>query len=143
MTTTPTLDPTLDPALVETPPLAEVGLQPTDPEATPHLLRRVLQDRDALIGEIVEGADRCAQIAGHFVKGFIRIAIIANIVAWPLSFAFTRLALQKIDYPYPFSMGVTIFLIAGVLTLLLTIGTVSVQTFRAASVNPVNALRDE
>lgn len=88
------------------------------------------------------GAAR-GMIAGHFVKEFVKIAIIANIVAWPLSFAFTRITLQKIDYPYPFSMGVAIFLIAGALTVLLTVGTVSVQTFRAASVNPVDALRDE
>lgn len=88
------------------------------------------------------GATRL-QIAWHFIKAFVRISVVANILAWPLAFVFVRSILRRIDYPYPFQMGVWVFVWTGVATILLTVATVSLQTYRAASVNPVEALRDE
>jgi len=88
------------------------------------------------------GATRI-QIAWHFIKAFIKISVVANILAWPLAFGFVRTILRHIDYPYPFQMGLHLFLWTGVATILITVITVSLQTFRAASVNPVEALRDE
>ena len=54
-----------------------------------------------------------------------------------------RLIFRSINYPYPLRMGPLVFLQAGVISVILAIVTVSVQTLRAASVNPVNALRYE
>jgi putative ABC transport system permease protein len=88
------------------------------------------------------GANRI-QIAWHFIKTFLRLAVAANVIAWPLSFIFVRYTLRYIEYPYPFRMGVWVFIWTGVATILLTVVTISLQTFRAASVNPVEALRDE
>ncbi|MCP4689621.1 MAG: FtsX-like permease family protein [Desulfobacterales bacterium] len=88
------------------------------------------------------GAGR-VQIALHFVKGFVKMTIIANIIAWPISFYLSRRILAGIGYPYSFNMGLSIFILAGLTTLLLTALTTCVQTTRAASVNPVDALRDE
>ncbi len=88
------------------------------------------------------GATRM-QIAWHFIKNFVRLSVVANIIAWPLAFIFVRSILRHIDYPYPFQMGVWVFVWTGAVTLLLAVITISLQTFRAASVNPVQALRDE
>ena len=88
------------------------------------------------------GATR-SQIAWHVIKSFLKLAIVANILAWPLVFLAVRYILRAVDYPYPFQMGVWIFFGTGMVTLLLTVLTISLQTFRAASVDPVEALRDE
>ncbi|MDM8536900.1 ABC transporter permease [Desulfobacterales bacterium HSG17] len=88
------------------------------------------------------GATRI-QIAIHFISHFICIAVTANIIAWPISYIFTQLTLFNITYPYPLKMGPLVFICAGLLTLILTIAAVSIQTFRAASMNPSDALRDE
>ena len=83
------------------------------------------------------------EIVMHFVKGFVMLALIANVIAWPLAFFLMRLSFRAINYPYPLHMGPLVFLQAGVISVILAIITVSVQTLRAASVNPVNALRYE
>jgi ABC-type antimicrobial peptide transport system permease subunit len=71
------------------------------------------------------------------------LALLANVIAWPLSFFLMRLIFRAISYPYPLRMGPLIFLQAGMISVILAIITVGVQTLRAASVNPVNALRYE
>ena len=88
------------------------------------------------------GATR-TQIAWQFVKTFLRLATVANILAWPVAFIVVRSILRSVDYPYPFQMGIWIFVGTGVSTLLLAAIIVSLHTFRAASVDPVEALRDE
>ena len=83
------------------------------------------------------------QIVAHFVRSFLWLLVLANIIAWPLALALFRLGAQLLRYPYPFDIGAVVFLQAGVISTLLTVITVSIQTLRAALVNPVNALRYE
>ena len=83
------------------------------------------------------------QIVAHFVRSFLWLLVLANIIAWPLALALFRLGAQLLRYPYPFDIGAVVFLQAGIISTLLTVITVSIQTLRAALVNPVNALRYE
>jgi predicted permease len=74
-------------------------------------------------------------------KEFLALIIIANIIAWPLAYIVT----EKLLGSYAFKTDITIwiFISAGVLTLLLTLFTISVQIMKAARANPVEALKYE
>ncbi|NUM79306.1 ABC transporter permease [bacterium] len=82
-----------------------------------------------------------ANIVGLMSKEFVRLVIVANLVAWPLAyFAMDR---WLDHFAYRISIGPAVFIIAGVVTLAIALGTVSFQAFRAATGNPVNALKYE
>lgn len=84
-----------------------------------------------------------SQIVGYFLKSFLALVAIANLIAWPLFVVGLHFAATAIAYPYPVHVGITIFFRAGAISLLLTIGTVGMQTVRTALTNPVNVLRYE
>jgi putative ABC transport system permease protein len=83
------------------------------------------------------------QIAMQFILRFTKLALIANVIAWPICYFTIQRILRVIDYPHPIQISFTYFLWAGLLTLVLTIVSVWVQTFRAAKVDPIKALRYE
>ncbi len=73
-------------------------------------------------------------------KDFIKLVILANVIAWPVAYYTLSPWLQvfayRIDLMLPMTLGSVIALIVvGV--------TVSIQTYRAATDHPVNALRHE
>ncbi len=74
-------------------------------------------------------------------KDFITLIIIAFIIASPISYYLMNDWLQ--DFTYRISISWWVFIIAGVLTILITLLTVSVQAIKAATANPVNSLRTE
>jgi putative ABC transport system permease protein len=74
-------------------------------------------------------------------KDFIRLAIIAIVVAFPVAWWATNKWLQ--DFSYKTDINWTIYLIAGLATTSLSIITVSVQAIKAAVANPVKSLRTE
>lgn len=77
----------------------------------------------------------------HYVNKFIIIVIIANIIAAPFSFFIIQSWLSKYAYQTPIT--VTLFLISFVLSFLIVIGAVSLNTLNAAKGKPVNLLRYE
>lgn len=83
------------------------------------------------------------QIVLYFILRFFRLTLIANVIAWPICYFIIHRILKIIDYPHPIQINFTHFLWAGLLTLVLTIVTVWAQTYRAALVDPVKALRYE
>ena len=83
------------------------------------------------------------QIVLHFIFRFIRITLVANILAWPVCHFAIQQILKFTDYPHPIRIRLADFALAGLLTLVLTIATVGFQTYRAALVDPVKALRYE
>jgi putative ABC transport system permease protein len=83
------------------------------------------------------------QVAGHFLRGFFLLAAIANLIAWPLAFALVRGIFALVQFPHPLLIGPAAFIEAGAISFALTGVTVGTQTLRAASANPVNALRYE
>jgi ABC-type antimicrobial peptide transport system permease subunit len=74
-------------------------------------------------------------------KEFIKWVLIANIIAWPLAYFFMDKWLQ--NFAYRTSLRIWTFLLSGVLAFMIALLTVSYQTIKAASANPVDSLRYE
>ena len=72
---------------------------------------------------------------------FVRLVLVAFIVAVPVSLYGIHQWLENFAYKTPVS--VSIFILAGVGALLISVITVSFQSFKAASINPVKSLRTE
>jgi putative ABC transport system permease protein len=81
------------------------------------------------------------QIVGMMSGEFLKLVIIAFIIAVPLAWYAISTWLEAFAYKTP--LDVSIFLLAGTGALLIALVTISFESFRAASINPVNALRNE
>jgi putative ABC transport system permease protein len=80
-------------------------------------------------------------IIGLLTREYLSLVVIANLLAWPVAYFVMNLWLQ--DFAYRINIGVLTFLMAGVVSVLVAMLTVSYQAFRAAVTNPVEALRYE
>jgi putative ABC transport system permease protein len=74
-------------------------------------------------------------------KQFIKLVLIANLIAWPIAFFVLSRWLQ--DYAYRIDISWAVFVLAGVIALLIALITVSFQAIKAAVANPVKSLRTE
>jgi putative ABC transport system permease protein len=74
-------------------------------------------------------------------KDFMKLVLVANLVAWPLAYIGMQKWLQ--NYPYHIELTAWLFLAPTVLILLLALLTISIQTIRTAKSNPVISLRTE
>lgn len=74
-------------------------------------------------------------------KDFIKLVVIAVLIAIPLSWTAMQQWLE--NYAYRVEMQWWMFALAGVLTLVLAFMTVSVQSLRAAQENPANVLKND
>lgn len=74
-------------------------------------------------------------------KDFIKLVIIALLIAIPLAWMAANKWLE--NYPYRISLSWNMFALAGVLVILIALGTVSFQAIKAAVANPVKSLRSE
>lgn len=74
-------------------------------------------------------------------KDFIKLFILANLIAWPLAYQFVKHWLQEFAYRVP--VGISIFIGAALFILFVGLLTVSFQTLRAAMTNPAESLRHE
>jgi putative ABC transport system permease protein len=82
-----------------------------------------------------------AQVTGMLSKQFIKLVLIACIIAFPLSYWIMHQWL--LDFAYRIHLNAWIFLTAGCIAILIALCTVSVQSIKAALANPVKALRSE
>jgi putative ABC transport system permease protein len=80
-------------------------------------------------------------IIGLLSKDFLKLVIIAILIASPLAWYFMSKWLQ--DFAYRINIGWLIFLIAGLSAATLALVTISLQAIRAAIANPVKSLRTE
>ena len=80
-------------------------------------------------------------IAFMLTKEFIKWVLIANIVAWPMAYFLMNKWLE--DFAYRINVGLIPFFSAMIIALLIAVLTVSYQTVKAASANPVDSLRSE
>ena len=78
---------------------------------------------------------------GLLSKDFVRLVIIALVLAAPIAYYLMHNWLQQYEYRYRISW--TIFVIAGGSGLLVALLTVSYQAIKAATANPVKSLRSE
>ena len=84
---------------------------------------------------------RTADIVRLLAWQFSKPVIIANLVAWPVAWWVMRDWLNTFDTRV--DLGVAPFLAAGLLALLIALGTVASHAFRVARANPIHALRYE
>ncbi len=74
-------------------------------------------------------------------KDFIRWALIANIVAWPIAWYAMNKWLQ--GFAYRIDITILPFLLSGLLALTIALLTVSFQTIKTATANPAESLKNE
>lgn len=84
---------------------------------------------------------RTRDIVQLLVWQFTRPVIIANLIAWPIAWWVMRDWLNKFDDRI--ALGPTPFLAAGLLALVIAIGTIAGHAVKVASANPIRALRYE
>jgi len=82
-----------------------------------------------------------AGIVGLLSKDFVKLVLIANLLAWPVAWYAMNRWLQ--DFAYRINIGWWIFALAGGVALLIALLTVSTQAIKAALANPVESLRYE
>ena len=80
-------------------------------------------------------------IFGLLSREFVKLVIIACIIASPIAYLFSSRWLQ--DFAYRIDLHLMYFFIGGVLALLLALATMTYQALKAARTNPVDALRTE
>lgn len=74
-------------------------------------------------------------------EDFLKWVLLANVIAWPISYFALRKWLQ--NFAYRTSIGIGDFVFAGGLVFAVALMTVSYQSLRAASADPVKSLRYE
>ena len=74
-------------------------------------------------------------------QDFVKLVVIALLVATPIGYYAMQRWLQDFAYRTDISLGV--FLVAGMGALLITLLTISFQSIKAATANPVDSLRNE
>ena len=82
-----------------------------------------------------------AQIMHMLNKDFIKLVLIANIFAWPISYLLAKDWLS--NFSYQIDMPVLPFLFATLVALIIALITVSTQSYLAANSDPVEALKYE
>jgi putative ABC transport system permease protein len=74
-------------------------------------------------------------------RDFIKLVLIANLIAFPLAYILSSKWLQK--YDYRIDMGTWPFILAALISIVIALLTVSLQSFKVARANPVDALKYE
>ncbi len=74
-------------------------------------------------------------------KDFVKLVLVANVIAWPVAWYAMNRWLQ--DFAYRIDIGWWVFTLAAGLALAIALLTVSTQAIRAALANPIEALKYE
>lgn len=74
-------------------------------------------------------------------KEYLLLAILANVLAWYPAWFFSQKILQ--DFAYRTDIGISVFFIGFLGSILITVATIAFHTLKAARTNPVEALRYE
>ncbi len=80
-------------------------------------------------------------IVAMLSKEFLLLIVVANVIAWPVSYYLMHKWLE--DFAYKTEIGIGVFLISGLAVLVIALITISFQAINAAVSNPVNSLRHE
>ncbi len=74
-------------------------------------------------------------------QDFLKLALLANIIVWPLAWYFMHKWLE--DFANRIEIRLWIFIAAGAIAILIAMFTISFKAMKAAFANPVNNLRSE
>jgi putative ABC transport system permease protein len=80
-------------------------------------------------------------LVGMLNRDFMKLVLIANLIAWPLTWVIMNEWLKQ--FAYHISIPWWVFVLSGAITVVIAFLSVSFQAFKAASGNPVNSLRNE
>ncbi|MBC7921452.1 MAG: ABC transporter permease, partial [Ferruginibacter sp.] len=80
-------------------------------------------------------------LVGMLSKDFLRLVLMANVLAWPLAWWAMNQWLR--DFAYRVNIGGGVFVVAGVVASLIALITISFTAVRAALANPVKSLRND
>jgi len=82
-----------------------------------------------------------SQIVALLTSQFVKWVLIANLIAWPVSYYIMESWLR--NFPYKITLSIWYFIFSGLTALIIAFGTISLNTIRAANRNPVESLRYE
>lgn len=82
-----------------------------------------------------------ANIASKVIREFVKPVVVAFLIATPIAWWIMTLWLD--DFAYRMDMPIWVFPLAGIITLIIAVFTVGIQSLRAAKANPVDSLRSE
>ena len=85
--------------------------------------------------------DNVGQIIGLLSKDFLKLIVVACVIAFPFGYWGMNQWLQ--DFAYRIEISWWVFLVAGVSALAIALLTVSFQSIKAALMNPVKSLKTE
>ncbi|RQO77011.1 hypothetical protein DBR40_10065 [Pedobacter sp. KBW01] len=81
------------------------------------------------------------QIVNLLNKSFLILVIVANLISWPIAYILVKKWLE--GFAYRIDMPVYPFMLATVISIIIAVLTVSIQARKAATGDPVNALKYE
>ncbi|MCE7065629.1 ABC transporter permease [Dyadobacter sp. CY326] len=82
-----------------------------------------------------------AAIVTLLSKDFVKLVLVAIVLAMPVAYYFMEKWLQ--DFTYKIQMPVWIFVVSGTLAIVIALVTISFQSIKAALMNPVESLKNE
>ena len=82
-----------------------------------------------------------ANVVGLLSTEFMKLVLVANIVAWPLAYIAMNQWLS--NFAYRIDIGLWTFVLAGISALLVALLTVCYQAYKAAAANPMDSLSYE
>ena len=80
-------------------------------------------------------------IVGMLSKEYIKLIVISFVISVPLGYYFMNKWLE--GFAYKITPGMSVFIISGLVSFLIAWLTISFESFRAASKNPVDAFKDQ
>jgi putative ABC transport system permease protein len=81
------------------------------------------------------------EIVALLTSEFVKWVLIANVIAWPVAYFVMNWWLQ--NFAYRVNLGIWTFVLSGLLALVIALITVGSHTMKAATANPIKALRYE
>ena len=82
-----------------------------------------------------------SNIVGLMSKDFLLLVAVSNLISWPAAYFIMNKWLQ--NFAYRMNLSVWIFILSGLTALAIALLTVSYQSIKAATANPVEALKYE
>ncbi len=80
-------------------------------------------------------------IVKNISSEFLKLVVIANVIAWPVSYFLVNKWLM--NFPYKIEVGIDVFLLASGLALLISLITIGYTVIRSAAGNPIESIRYE
>ena len=74
-------------------------------------------------------------------KQVVKVIVVASLIAWPLAYYFADNWLDT--FAYAVKPNLLFYLLAGLITAVVALGSLGLQSVRAARANPVETLRSE